>query len=213
MSLPDPLHCSDLIWVGGPVTSEHSCLPRPGLLLTLEFALLLFCDESSGSWMDLPSVFITFLLCCAVSSGSSLRRGAWDEEDFWDLVYDLFFSLSNFMMMCCDVGLFSSISIGRTCGFWSGNSFLQFCEIFFLPSFLPYFLLSGTLLEQLLGLLDWSSAFIFYLIVWHYFLVGLLNYPSVEFFIYAVIFLRFLFCSLNFRDNILFLFHGCNIYQ
>ena len=81
--------------------------------------------------------------------------------------------------------------------------------------FLHYvvFLFCGTFLEHMLAFLDCCSNFvfslIFLLIFWLYFLVDVLSpifLTFVEFFIYAVVFLRFLVCALNFQNNVLFCF-------
>lgn len=88
--------------------------------------------------MGLPFLPLAFLLCCTVSSvapgkGSVgwglLRRCIGAASSLW-----------NFTGMCLGLGLFSLLCIGRTCGFQTENSFLQFWEsflksvVFFFPS-------------------------------------------------------------------------------
>lgn len=78
------------------------------------------------------------------------------------------------------------------------NSFFFFFLFFFSSTFSSLWNSS----RQILGLLDWSSNFIYTLIF----------YLIFELLIYAILFPRSLFCSLNFQNNFLFLFHGHNIY-
>lgn len=209
-SLPDPLCYFDLTWVSGLVTSEHSCLPRSAFLLVLEFAWLLFCDESPGSWMSLlfllPFCFAVLYLLVVPWEGEPGMK-----KTFETLYMTCFFALKFHDNVSWRPSVFIHIH-------WR-NMWLPVWKLTpsvlgnFLEFFLSFFSTIFFSLELFLSRCwaCWIGPLIFCLIIWHYFLVGLLNYPSVEFFIYAVIFLGFLF-SLNFQNHFLFLFHGYNIY-
>lgn len=110
--------------------------------------------------IELLYLFMFLLLCSALAFGSSLRRG--QGMKIFETLYMTFFILK-FHEEVLWQALFSSLSVRKTGGFQSGDSFLQFWEIVLNPFFifsLPCVLLPGTR-EQMLGLLDRSSRLIF----------------------------------------------------